>query len=274
MHQTILFKGIHGYEEDGTTDDNHLLQCRVVAKDSATGYPILKPTNGKIVSGVKTLPVIAAGTIALRGDRIGTETQIRTEQFGIMPAPTDYFVPKKLIEFGTSGWYDNASKTIKWGDREIKETAMTEFLRTSAPSFWLGKQTNAIFPEYKSNTPEMTLFPEGLIYQAKRELDLQGAVNVKALVNLQKVAFGDNNSGPVKVFAMGDELSPLFQELILETPGLNYGVYHNKKLNIDFSEIIFAGGKRIRFIDDPSLNDCGLNDKGFILDPKWAGIIK
>lgn len=270
LHQTILFKGIQGYAEDGVTPDGHILQCRVVAKDNATGYPILKPTNGKLVTGVKTIPTLAIGTEALRGDRIGTETQIRTEQFGILPAPTDYYVPKKLIEFGTSGWYDNATKNIKWGNPEIKDTALTEMLRTSAPSFWLGKQVNATFPEYKSNTPEMTLFPEGLMYQAKRDVDLNGTVDIAALVNLQKIAFGDNNSGNLKYFAMGNELSPKFQTLILSTPGLNYSVYRNKTLNIDFSEIVFAGGKRIRFIDDPSLDDCGLNDKGFILDPKWA----
>ncbi len=272
LHQTILFKGIPGYKEDGITPDGHILQARVVAKDGATGFPILKPTNGKMVTGVLTIPSLVVGTAALRGDRIGTETQIRTEQFGILPSPTDYYVPKKLIEFGTSGWYDNATKNIKWGNSEIKDTALTEMLRTSAPSFWLGKQANMVFPEYKSNTPEMTLFPEGLMYQASREIDLNGVVNVTALVNLQKIAFGDNNSGNLKYFAMGNDLSPKFQELILSTSGLNYSVYRNKTLNIDFSEIVFAGGKRIRFIDDPSLDDCGMNDKGFMLDPKWAGV--
>ncbi|MDR2683762.1 MAG: hypothetical protein LBB53_00060 [Prevotellaceae bacterium] len=270
IHQTIIFKSVDGYKEDGQTLDGYNLICRVVAKDEATGFPVLKPINGKKSGNIITLPALAAGTQALRSDRIGTETQIRTEQFGIAPSPTDYYVPKKLIEFGTSGWYDNATKTIKWGDNEIKKAAMTEFLRTSAPNFWLGKQTRAIFPEYKSKAPELTFFPEGLFYQASRALDLNGTVNIAALVNLKKIAFGDNNSGPVKVFAMGDELSPLFQELILNTPGLNYSVYHSKRLNIDFSEIMFAGGKRIWFIDDPSLDDCGLNDKGFILDPQYA----
>ena len=271
LHQTILFKDVTGYRADGVTSDGYPLQCRVVAKEETTGRPILKPINGRLVGGVFTIPSMPAGTRALRGDRIGTETQIRTEQFGILPSPTDYFVPKKLIEFGTSGWFDNTSKTIVWGDREIKETAMTEFLRTSAPSFWLGKQADVIFPEFKSRTPEKTFYPEGLFHQAKREFDLGGNVNLQALVNLQKVAFGDNNSGPVKIFAMGDELAPRFQELMLSTPGLNVRVYRSSRLHIDFSEIIFAGGKRIRFIDDPSLDDCGLNDKGFILDPKWAG---
>ncbi len=271
LHQTIYFPTIKGYNEAGDTQTTYCLQCRVVAKDSATGWPILKPINGKKVDGVFTVPSLQIGTKALRGDRIGTETQIRTEQFGILPSPTDYFVPKKLIEFGTSGWYDNATKTIKWGNEEIKQTALTEMLRTSAPGFWLGQQAKATFPEYKSNTPEMTLFPEGLMHQAARDIDLNGTVDINALVNLQTVAFKDNNSGNLKYFAMGSEISPLFQVLILGTSGLNYSVYRNQRLNIDFSEIVYPGGKRIRFIDDPSLDDCGLNDKGFLLDPKWAG---
>ncbi|MDR0872831.1 MAG: hypothetical protein LBN27_05105 [Prevotellaceae bacterium] len=270
LHQTIVFRNIGGFEKDGATADEHDLICRVVSKDQSTGFPVLKPINGKAAGGVKTLPDIAAGTTALRGDRIGTETQIRTEQFGMLPTPTDYFVSKRLIEFGTSGWFDNATKTIKWGNNEIKENAMIEFLRTSAPLFWLGKQEQAIFPEYKSNTPELTLFPEGLMYQAKRGYSLNGNVAISTLVGLYNEAFRDNNSGNVKYFAMGSEISPLFQELILNTTGLNINSYKNKTLNIDFSEIIFAGGKRIRLYDDPSLDDCGLNDKGFILDPKYA----
>lgn len=272
LHQTIIFPKIKGYKPDGETEDGYPLQCRVIGKDQATSRPILKPINGKKVGGVISLPAIEAGTAALRGSRIGTETQIRTEQFGILPTPTDYFVSKRLIEFGTTGWYDNSSKNIKWGDKEVKDVAMTEFLRTNAPTFWLGKQANQIFNEYKSNTPEMTLFPEGIMHQASRELDFNGTINTSAFMQMQKVAFNDNNSSNLKYFAMGDELSPKFQEYILDTPGLNVSLYRNEKLNINFSEIVYSGGKRIRFIDDPSLNDCGLNDKGFILDPKYAGL--
>lgn len=272
LHQTVFFPTIKGYDKEGTTQTGYVLQCRVIARDQATGRPILKPLNGKKVGGSFTLPTIPVGTLALRGDRVGTETQIRTEQFGILPSPTDYFVSKRIIEFGTTGWYDNATKTIRWGDEEIKQTAMTEFLRTSAPSFWLGQQSQHIFPEHTSQTPEMALFPEGVMNQASRHMDLEGEFKSKAFVNLQKTAFGDNNSGNLKYFFMGDELSPLVQEFILTTPGLNYSIYRNGKLNIDFSEVVYAGGKRIRFIDDPSLNDCGMNDKGFVLDPKYAGL--
>lgn len=271
LHQTIIFKGIDGYKEDGETKDGYFLQCRVVSKDGTSGKPVLKPLNGKKVDGVITIPNIPVSTVALRGPRVGTETQIRTAQFGILPTPTDYFVSKRLIEFGTSGWYDNASKTIKWGDPEIKQTAMTEFLRTSAPAFWLGKQTNQVFEEFKSGNLEMALFEEGLLPQAGRELDLQGELTIKSLINLEKVAFGDNNSGNLKYFAMGDEISPRMQELIFETKGLNHRVFHDQTLDIAFTEITYSGGKRVRFIDDPSLNDCGMNDHGFVLDPKYAG---
>ena len=271
LHQTIVFPTIKAYDDKGANKTDYALQARVVAKDDTTDFPVLAALNGKKSGSVFTLPDIPAGTLALRGPRVGTETQIRTAQFGILPTPFDYFVSKKLIEFGTSGWYDNASKTIKWGSEEIKQTAMTEFLRTSAPTFWLGQQTNQVFKEYRSGDLEMTLFEEGLIPQAGREIDLNGAFNVAALINMEKVAFGDNNSSNIKYFAMGDEISPLVQKLIFETPGLNHKVYHDGTLDIAFTEVTYTGGKRVRFIDDPSLNDCGLNDHGFILDPKYAG---
>lgn len=271
LHQTIFFMGIKGYDESGENEDEYTLQARVVARDGATTYPILKPLNGKKVGDTFVFPDIPVGTIALRGDRVGTETQLRTDQFGILPSPTDYYVTKRLIEFGTTGWFDNATKNIRWGDQEIKQTAMTEFLRTSAPSFWLGKQSKQIFAEYSSGVQEQAFYPEGMMHQASRLMNLEGEFKTKAFVNMQKIAFGDNNSGNLKYFFMGDEISPLVQEYILTTPGLNHNIYQNKALNINFSEVIYAGGKRVRFIDDPSLNDCGLNDKGFIMDPKYAG---
>lgn len=263
VNQTIYFTKtdtICGYKADGTTADGYGLVCRVLSKNDSD-LPVLIALNGK--STAITLTVDAS---ALRGDRIGTESQQRTAPFGLFPSPTDYFVPKKLIEFGTTGWFDAATKNIRWGKNEAKENAVIEMMRTSAPGFWLGKQMSGEFKEYVSEMPELAYFPEGLIHQAGRTKDLNGTVDVAALLSLYDLAFRDNGGGNTKIFAMGSTLSPLFQELILNTNGLNVSVYNNGKLNIDFTQVQFVGGKKMLFIDDPSLDDCGLHDKGFILD--------
>ncbi|MDR1372549.1 MAG: hypothetical protein LBJ17_05410 [Dysgonamonadaceae bacterium] len=268
LHQTIIFKGVDGYEPDGITKSGHYFIARVVARDG-NGAPVLKPVNGQKTAGVYSFPAIAAGVNALRGARIGTESQLRTENFGLFPSPTEYFVSKQIIQMATTGWYDNATKNIRWGDEEIKRKSITEKLRTFAPLFWLGQQGAMLFPEYISNEPEMAYFGEGIFYQCGRDINLGGSVDINTIVSLYNVAFGNNNSGNTKIFAMGSEIFPLFQKVILNNTGLNVGNYNNGKLNVDFTQISFAG-KNIAFIADPSLDDCGLADQGVLIDPKYA----
>lgn len=268
VNQTIYFTKtatIKGYKEDGTTADGYGLVCRVLSKNDSD-LPVLIALNGKDDTGALNPITLTVGASALRGDRIGTESQQRTAPFGLFPSPTDYFVPKKLIEFGTTGWFDTATKMIRWGKAEAKDNAIIEMMRTAAPGFWLGKQHAGEFKEYVSENPELAYFPEGLIYQAGRYKKLNGTVDISALLDLYNLAFRDNGGGNTKVFAMGSTLSPLFQKLILNTQGLNVSVYNNGKLNIDFTQIQFVGGKKMLFVDDPSLDDCGLHSTGFILD--------
>ena len=274
IHQTIYFKltaTIKGYKEDGTTADGYSLECRVVAKNGS-GVPVLKPLNGKLVSGTKTIPSLSVGTVAYRGSRIGTESQERTVPFGVNPTPTDYYVPKKMIEFGTTGWFDAATKLIRWGDKEIRDNAMIEFMMTDAAGFWLGKQEKAYFTEYISQQEELAYFPEGLIPQAGRQHDLQGSFDIAALLALKNKAFKDNTSSGTAIMAMGSEISPLVQELVLTTPGLNYSVYKNKTLDVNFSKVQFVDNKSIIFLEDQSLDLVGLNDKAFIFDPNSARV--
>lgn len=274
LHQMIYFaltSTIKGYKEDGTTVDGYHLQCRVVSKNSS-GWPVLKPLNGKLVSGTKTIPSLSVGSVAYRGPRIGTETQERTVPFAVAPTPTDYYVPKKLIEFGTTGWFDAATKLIRWGDKEVRDNAMIEFMLTDAAAFWLGKQEKGTFTEFISQQDETAFFPEGLIPQAGRSHNLNGVFDVTALLDLKNKAFKDNTSSGTAIMAMGSEISPLVQELILSTPGLNYSVYKNKQLNVDFSKVQFVDNKSIIFLEDQSLDLIGLSDKAFIFDPDSARV--
>ncbi len=268
INQTVYFTKtatIKGYKEDGVTPDGYGLACRVLSKNDSN-LPVLQPLNGKTEDGTEDPITLTVAAKALRGDRIGTESQRRTAPFGLFPSPTDYYVPKKMIEFGTTGWFDAATKNIRWGKAEAKDNAIIEMMRTAAPGFWLGKQMSGEFKEFVSQNDELAYFPEGLIYQAGRYKKLNGTVTMTELLSLYDLAFRDNGGGNTKVFAMGSTLSPLFQKLILETNGLNVSVYTNGALKVDFTQIQFVGGKKMLFVDDPSLDDCGLHSTGFILD--------
>lgn len=267
--ETVYFPQIAGYKADGTTLDGHCLVCYVVGKES-DGKPILKPRNGKAVTGVNTIPSLALATAALRGLRTGTETQIRTQPVNVLPTPTDYFIQKNIIEFGVSGWFDKATKEVRWDDRDLMEMALAEKIRTSMADFWLGTAGSAYFDTDYNEKEELAYFKEGLWTQPGREHDFNGSIDVDAIIDFGRILFTGNRSSNTKYFAMGSELSAAFQKVIFANPFMLGETYRDKELNINFTAINFFGGKKLLFADDPSLDDCGMSNCGFVTDLKYA----
>lgn len=269
VNQTITFPTIPGYKADGTTADGHALVCYVLSKDSSD-KPILKPRNGKLVSGVITIPTLAQNTPALRGLRTGTETQIRTQPYGVIPTPTEYYIQKNIIEFETTGWWDNATKEVKWTDRDIMEMALAEKTRTSMVDFWLGKTGSGMYKTEFNKKEELAYFHEGVWYQAGRSWDFNGVIDLNTIIEFGRYLFTGNRSSNVKYLAMGSNLSAAFQKVIFDHPILLGETYKDKELNITFTAVNFFGGKKLMFVDDPSLDDIGMGDCGFVFDMRYA----
>jgi len=270
VNQTVYFPDIAGYKADGTTTSGHCLVCYVVGIASDK-KPILKARNGKTVSSVKTIPSLAAGSKAIRGLRTGTETQIRTDPYNVLPTDREYYIQKNIIEFGVSGWFDNATKEVKWDDRDRMEMALAEKTRTSMADFWLGVSGMDYFStKYNNENEELAFFHEGLWTQAGREFDFNNTIDIATIIDFGKYVFEGNRSSNTKYFAMGSDLSAAFQKVIFAHPTLLGETYRDKELNINFTAINFFGGKKILFADDPSLDDIGMSNCGFVLDHKYA----
>ena len=273
INQNIIFPDVHGYKSDGTTDDGHCLSGTVISFDGS--MPVLKFRNGKIVGGIRTVPIgaggVAAGARALRGLRTGTETQIRTKPFNVYPTDKEFYVQKNIIEFGVTGWFNKATKEVVWTDRDRFELAMNEKLRTSMPDFWLGAQgSDLVSTQYNDNNEELIYYKEGVWMQAGREFDFNGSIDVNSIIEFGKYVFSGNRSSNVKYFAMGSVLSAEFQKVIFNNPTMLGETYRDKELNINFTAINFFGSKKILFADNPSLDDLGMSNCGMLLDHRYG----
>lgn len=270
VNETVYFPTVPGYKADGTTTSGHALVCYVVGKAS-NDKPILRPRNGIVLTGTHTIPTLAVGTKAVRGLRTGTETQIRTEPVNILPTDREYYIQKNIIEFGVSGWFDKATKEVKWSDRDRMEMALAEKTRTQMADFWLGVGGNNYFnTRYNNEQDELAFFHEGIWTQAGREFDFNGTIDIDTLIDFGKYVFEGNRSSNTKYLMMGSELSAAFQKVIFAHPTMLGETYRDGKLNINFTAINFFGGKKILFADDPSLDDVGMGDCGFVIDHKYA----
>lgn len=266
--QTIIFPNLKGYKEDGTTLDTHCLMCIVVDKTSS-GVPVLKAINGKKVGGVITIPSFTANQVALRGKRVGTEKQLHTDHLNILPTDKDYYVSKNIITFSVTGWFNNASKQVKWGLSEIKDLALIEKTRTAAVDFWLSTGTSAyISNEFNGGQADLAYFSEGAWYQPESQYNFSGAVDTDSMAEFLAEAFAFGSS--TKFFAMGKDLLTAIQKLPFNATIQLGETYRDKELNINFSSINYLGGKKLLFAHDPSLDDCGMSNCGFVLDQAYG----
>jgi hypothetical protein len=149
--------------------------------------------------------------------------------------------------------------------------ATAEKIRTSMVDFWLGKSGSDIYStKYNDDRDETAYFSEGVWYQAGRSHDFNGTIDTDSIVDFGRYLFTGNRSSNVKYFAMGSILSAEFQKVILNNPAFVQEVYKDDKLNITFTAINFFGGKQLMFVDDPSLDDVGMGDCGFVFDMRYA----
>lgn len=273
VNQVITFPHVAGYLPDGLTPSGEPLQVYVLSK-ATTGAPVVKPLNGIVlVGGGFTLPDIGLNELALRGLRVGSETQIRTEPTNILPTDKEYYIQKNIIEFGASGWFNNATKEVKWTDRDRMEMAFEEKMRTSMPTFWLGTAgATSVATKYNDDKEELAYFSQGVWTQAGKEFNFTSTdITAEDLVDFATYIFTGNRSSNVKYFAMGSELSAALQKVIISSNTKFFGeVYRDKTLDLSFTALTFFGGKKILFADDPSLDDIGMSNCGFVLDQKYG----
>lgn len=271
VNETIYFPTIPGRKEDGVTLDGQCFVAVVMGKD-ANKRPILRARNGVAVGAVtNTIPSIAINTTAKRGVRTGTETQIRTEPFNMLPTKKRYYIQRNVLEIGESTWFSRNDREVKWGMNEKMEFALFEKMQTLNADFWLGKGGSMLMANpHNSGNEELAYFMEGVWYQAGREWNFNGSLQIFDLIDFMKEIFTGNASSNVKMFFAGSDLVAELQKVQFNNVIYPGDSWTDEKLKIIFSSIIYFGGKKLLFTHDPSLDDLGMSDCGFVMDEKFA----
>ena len=118
----------------------------------------------------------------------------------------------------------------------------------------------------------------GIWNQAGKDYSFDGEVTATKMTNLMKTAFTGTNSGKRKLLIVGSTLLTDLENLYLQ--GASNGFVANVSVGdrkaaygIEFTEYISKFGVLL-VCHDQSLDDLGMEDSGFILDPdflrKWT----
>jgi hypothetical protein len=269
--QVILVNGVSGYKDDGVTvDPDHELQLYVVGKDTG-GNPLVTAING--TGATKDgIPNIATDTVLTRMGRAGAETQIQTDAYSGIPTDFIQYLQKFMAQVEMSDIFQRADKEVEWEFTDGEEEAVFDMKRVQNVSYW--KSRRALIKKRNAHTQkaEDIYLTEGIWSQAGTDFSFGGnPVDVKNMVTLMKTAFTGNASGKSKLLIAGSDVIEAFEQVEYNRT-VNVG-QKKQAYGLEFDSIISKFGT-LMVVHDQSLDDMGMADKFFVLDPnflrKWT----
>ena len=274
--QTINCVGIQGFKDDGTTrDPDNFLQLYVVNKNE-NDYPLVVTYNGG-GAGNDEIPVIAVDTVLIRFGRAASESQISTDAYSGVPTDIKIFLQKFIAQVEMTEIFKKADKEVEWSFSDAEEEAIFDMKRTQNFSFWKGVRGTRKVKNKHNTKAEDVYWTGGIWNQAKKDFSFQGTVTAEKMTDLMKTAFTGTNSGKRKLLIVGSGLLTDMENLYLRgTEGFTANVQVGARktaYGIEFTEYISKFGTLL-VTHDQSLNDMGMTDNGFVLDPdfltKWT----
>ena len=274
--QTINVNGVPGFKADGTTvDTEHDLQLYVIGKDSSNN-PIVVTYNGGGV-GRDEMPAIPVDTVLTRFGRAAAESQISTDAYSGVPTDFEQFLQKFIAQVEITDIFKKADKEVDWTFTDIEEEAIFDMKRTQNFSFWKGVKGRKKVKNAHTTKAEDVFWTEGLWTQAGKDFSFEGEITSTKMTDLMKTAFTGTNSGKRKLLIVGSSLLADMENLYVSANGgytANVQVGSRKQaFGLEFTEYISKFGV-LMVTHDQSLDDLGMSNNGFILDPdflrKWT----
>jgi hypothetical protein len=270
--QTIFCSGIPGYLEDGVTVDTGVPLMLYVIGTGTGGKPTVIPVNGPKTSGVMYIPAIAAGTVLTRGGRAGSESQMQTDAYSGVPTYFEQYLQKFMAQIEETTMHKMSDKEVDWRFSDQEEEAIFDMKRTQNITYWIGARRMLVTKNSRAKRPEEIYFTGGIWHQAGKDYSFGGnPVDENNIVGLMKTAFTGNASSKQKLFIVGSDLLERFEQV--DYRKVVYVGTRKQAYGLEFSQIISKFGT-LNVIHDQTLNDLGLSDAGFILDPdflrKWT----
>jgi hypothetical protein len=269
VNQTLVFKGIPGYLEDGLTLDGGWFIGYIKDKDN-TGKPIIVPVNG-VKSGAVTnsIPALAATTVVVRGMRTGSEKQSRTAPISATPTKMKQYMQKGIFETEETTFFQYAQDgaLVKWGKTEITDFAIFEHKQSCETDILLGKKRVIKTANiYNQNKVEDTYFQEGIWWQAGRDFSLPTAATREDLISMMKTIFTGNASSNMKILFAGADLLETINKV-----DYNQVIYPGKQgqvFGLDVQKIIY-GQYTLLICDEPAFNDLAMTGNGIVIDTAY-----
>lgn len=264
VSDTILVKGVKGYESDGTTESKADLVL-YVTKKADDGKLIVYALNGKKLGDIQNcVPTIESGSALIRMGRAASELDIQTAQFESLPSKTENYCQVFKMQVEQSTFQKMTKKEVKWNFSDLEESGIFDMRLAMEKSWMFGVKSKI----YSAEKKQEVMTTGGIWWQAGKEYeyDTKTDLTQNDLINIMKEAFTGNAGNKRKVLIGGSNFIERINKL--EVQKVVQANDDFVKWGIDFSEARSKFGKLYILLSEV-FDDCGMSDYGFILDPEY-----
>lgn len=262
VSDTILVKGVSGYDANGAKSDCDLV-LYVVGKEDSKGLTVMAAngiTSGDM-SGV--IPSIPKGTELIRMGRAATELDVQTAQFEALPqrASQNCQIFKAQVE--QSVLHRIANKEVDWTLNDQGEAAIYDMRLGMEKSFLFGIKRRL----YDYQKRENVYLTGGIWHQAGKQFEYSPSdFTEETLVDMMREAFTGNAGSKRKVLLGGSAFISRLNKLTYSKV-VNAGE-SVVKWGIDFSELRSKFGKLYVLLSEV-FDECGMENNAMIIDPEY-----
>lgn len=262
--ETILVKGVAGYQPDGKTQSSQDLVLYVVEKEASTGMLNVVTVNGQTIGEYKNcIPTIPSGTTLVRMGRAATELDVQTPQFEALPKKSRNYCQIFKMQIEQSTLQKIANKEVGWTFSDQEEAAIYDMRLGMEKNFLFGVKARV----EDTKKRETVMLTGGIWDQAGSEFTYEkGALNQNAVISMMRKAFTGNAGNKRKILIGGSGLIEQLNQL--ESTKVVMAGENIVKWGIDFSEMRSKFGKLYVLLSEV-FDECGMEDNGMIIDPEY-----
>lgn len=262
--ETILVRGVKGYDEAGKQTDSELVLY--VLDKTSDGQLIVTAVNGAVSSADNStgmVPPLAKNTELVRMGRAASELDVQTSQFESLPVKAQNFCQIFKMQIEQSTLAKIANKQVGWDFSDQEEAAIYDMRLGMEKNFLFGVKRKVYNPVKRQHV----MFTGGIWNQAGKDFIID-ANNFTAdtLVEMMREAFTGNAGGKRKILIAGSRLIERINKL--ETTKVVAASDTFVKWGIDFTELNSKFGKLYVLLSEV-FDECGMADCGMIIDPDY-----
>lgn len=261
--ETILVKGVPGYEADGKTQSPQDLVLYVTQKESDGRIRVVTVNGQTLGDFPNCIPSIPAETTLVRMGRAASELDVQTALFEALPKKSQNYCQIFKMQIEQSTLMKIANKEAGWTFSDQEEAAIYDMRLGMEKNFLFGVKSKVD----DLNKHETIMLTGGIWSQAGGEFRYEkSAFDQNLMVSLMRQAFTGNAGNKRKVLIGGSGLIELLNKM--ETNKVVMAGENIVKWGIDFSEMRSKFGKLYVLLSEV-FDECGMENNGMVIDPEY-----